>query len=101
MKDAELLVKVPEKLEKRMEKFKWVNWPEVAVRTFSERVEDLEKMELEKKVAEISEISPDDKREIKESLVKEVENSCRKTAEDFRAGRIKAMTAEEFNKKYA
>ena len=87
-----LVLKIPKQLERKMERFGWVDWPEVALRSFSERLEDIEELESERKTAEISGISPDDKREVRESLVEEVINSC----EDTKSG--KGMTIEEFNK---
>jgi len=53
---AELVVKVPEKLKERMSKISWIDWSSVVAKAISERLEDIEELEMRRKVAEISEI---------------------------------------------
>ena len=91
---VELVVEVPEISEKRMERFDWVDWSWVV----SNKIKELEEFELEKKIAEISEISPDDKREVKESVFREFIESCEETKKGIKSGKIKPMNREEFNK---
>ena len=61
---GELVVKVPENLKERMSKISWIDWASVAVKAISERLEDIEKLEIRRKVAEISEIPEDDDRAV-------------------------------------
>jgi hypothetical protein len=72
---GELVVKVPEKMKERMSKISWLDWPSVAVKAISERLEDIEELEIKRKVAEISEIPEDDDREVRASLAEEVVRS--------------------------
>lgn len=95
---SELILKVPKQLEKRMKKVGWVDWSKLAIRSLSEKVEDIEEFELERKIAEISEISHNDKREVKKSLAKSVEVSCDKTFEDLESGKLKPMTLDDLDK---
>ncbi|MCK4429394.1 MAG: hypothetical protein KAU95_03395 [Candidatus Aenigmarchaeota archaeon] len=60
---VKLILKIPEELKKRMDKYDWVDWSKVALRAISERLEDIKG--LERKFAELSKISPDDKRKVK------------------------------------
>ena len=92
------MVKVPEKLKERMSKIAWIDWSSVAVKAISERLEDIEELELKRKVAEISEIAEDDDREVKASLAKEVVRSTEEVLKELKSGKRKSMTLEEFNK---
>ncbi|MCK5043942.1 hypothetical protein KAR52_03005 [Candidatus Pacearchaeota archaeon] len=49
-------------------------------------------------INEISEISEDDKREVRNSVVKEVVNSIEETSKKLESGEIKPTTLSEFNK---
>jgi hypothetical protein len=93
---AEVVVKIPEKLKERMSKLSWIDWSSVAVKAISERLEDIEGLELKKKVAEISEIPEDDDREVKASLAEEV-SSTERVLKELESGKRKPMTLEEFN----
>jgi hypothetical protein len=95
---VELVVKVPEKLKERMSKIGWVDWSSVAAKAILERLEDIEELELKRKVAEISEIAAGDNREVKASLAEEVVRSTEEVLKDLKSGKRKPMTAEEFNK---
>ncbi len=97
MAEAEVRVKVPRELKERMSKIAWVDWSSIAVKAISERLDDIEELEIRKKVAEISEIAEDDDREIKESLAKEVVSSTEEVLKEFKSGKRKPMTSEEFN----
>ena len=92
------MVKVPEKLKERMSKISGIDWSSVAVKAISERLEDIEELELKRKVAEISEIAEDDDREVKASLAKEVVRSTEEVLKELKSGKRKSMTLEEFNK---
>ena len=94
----ELKLKVPEQLERRMDKLSWVDWPKMAVKSLSEKVEDIEELEMERKIAYISEISPEDKREVNDSVVREVVESIEKTENDVISGKKKPMSLEELDK---
>ena len=94
---GELVVKVPERLKERMSKISWLDWSSVAVKAISERLEDIEELEIKRKVAEISEIANDDDREIKASLAKEVVRSTGEVLNVLKSGKREPMTVEEFN----
>lgn len=91
---AAITLSVPPELKERMSKVDWVNWSAIARKAISERLEDIEELELRKKVEEISEIPWDDDREVKESICKEVVRSVEET---IRSGK-KPMNIDEFNK---
>jgi|SRR3989338_3329401 len=93
-----ITLSVPEKLKEKMSKTDWINWSSVARHAFSETLEDLEELQLKKKIREISEIPEDDTREVKESIAKEVVKSIEATAKDLKSGKRKPITLEEFNK---
>jgi len=95
---AELTIKIPEKLKEKMSKIDWVNWSSVAIKAISERLEDIEELELKRKVTEISEIPPDDDREVKASMAKAVVKSTEEVLKALKSGKRKPMTLEEFNK---
>ncbi|RZN40077.1 MAG: hypothetical protein EFT35_03360 [Methanophagales archaeon ANME-1-THS] len=94
---AELKIKIPKELEEEMSKIKWIDWSLVAVKAISERLEDVKELELERQIAELSEIPAADNREVKESLAKEVVKSTEEVLREIKAGRKKPMTLEEFN----
>ena len=97
MEMGELMVKIPEKMKERMSKISWLDWPSVAVKAISERLEDIEELEIKRKVAEISEIPEDDDREVKASLAEEVVRSTEEVLKELKSGKRKPMTVEEFN----
>jgi len=91
---AEIVVEVPDELKNRISHVDWVNWSSVARKAFSDKLKFIEEVELIEDAAEISEISPDDNREVKESLIKDVVNSIDKTSEDLKSGKVKPMTSD-------
>jgi len=91
---AEVVVKIPKELKERMSKIAWVDWSSVAKKALSERLEDIEELEIRRKVAEISEIPEDDDREVKESVCEAVVKSIEET---IKSGK-KPMTIEELDK---
>tara|TARA_Y100000294_G_scaffold144659_1_gene139683 strand:+ start:563 stop:868 length:306 start_codon:yes stop_codon:yes gene_type:complete len=93
-----ITLSVPDKLKDEMSKTDWVNWSSVARHAFSETLKDVEELQLKKKIREISEISEDDTREVKESIVKEVVASVEKASKELKSGKRKPMTLDEFNK---
>ena len=98
MEMAEEVVKIPKELQDRMSKISWIDWSSVATKAISERLGDIEELELERKVAEISEIAEDDDREVKASLAKAAVKSTEEVLEALKSGKRKPMTSEEFNK---
>ncbi len=94
---GEVVVKIPEKLKERMSKLSWIDWASVAKKAISERLEDIEELEIRRKVAEISEIPEDDDREVKASLAEEVVSSTERVLNELKSGKRKPMTLEEFN----
>ena len=94
---VELVVKIPKELKKRMSKVSWVDWSSVAVEAISERLGDIEELEIRRKVAAISEIPEDDDREVKASLAEEVVRSTEVVLKELKSGKRKPMTVEEFN----
>lgn len=93
-----ITLSVPDNLKSEMDKTDFINWSAVARRAFAETLEDVKELELKKKIKAISEIADDDKREVKESVAKEVIESIEKTAKDLRSGKIKPKSPEEFKK---
>ena len=94
---AEVVVKIPEKLKERMSKISWIDWSSVAKKAISERLEDIEELEIRRKVAEISGIPEDDDREVKASLAEEVVSSTERVLNELKSGKRKPMTLKEFN----
>lgn len=76
-----------------MSKISWIDWSSVATKAISERVEDIEALEIRRKVAEISEIAVDDDREVKDSVCELVVKSVEAT---IKSGK-KPMTIEELD----
>nr|QNO50892.1 hypothetical protein LELLBOIK_00007 [Methanosarcinales archaeon ANME-1 ERB6] len=97
MAEAEVRFKVPRGLKERMSKLSWIDWSSVATKAISERLKDIEELEIRRKVAEISEIAEDDDREVKASLAEEVVSSTEEVLKEFKSGKRKPMTVEEFN----
>ena len=93
-----ITLSVPDELKEKMDKTDFINWSSVARHAFAEILEDVKELQLRKKMREISEIAEDDKREVKESVVKEAVKSIEKTAKELKSGKRKPMTLEEFNK---
>ena len=80
-----------------MERFEWVNWPSVALKAVSDKIADIEELELARAAAQISDIPADDNSEVKESLAKEVVKSTEVVLKELKSGSKKTMTLEEFN----
>ncbi|MEA2033165.1 MAG: hypothetical protein U9N41_06235 [Euryarchaeota archaeon] len=97
MAEAEVRFKVPSGLKERMSKIAWIDWSSVATKAISERLKDIEELEIRRKVAEISEISEDDDREVKASLAEEVVSSTEEVLKELKSGKRKPMTVEELN----
>ena len=87
-----ITLSVPDELKRRMSHVDWINWSSVARRAFSERLKDVEELELRKKIAEISEIPEEDTREVKRELAKDVVKSVEETLKSE-----KPMTLEELD----
>lgn len=88
---------VPDNLKREMDAEDRINWSSVARRAFAETLRDLKHVELVKKVRQLSEISDDDKREVKQSLVDEVIKSTEQTIKDLKSGKTKHTTLEELD----
>lgn len=95
---ATITLSVPDNLKKRMEHVEWINWSSVARKAFADKLCDVEELERGRKIAEISGISHDDKRVVREEVVREVLRSTEETEKLLQKGKIKAMSPEEFNK---
>ena len=93
-----ITLSVPDELKEKMSKTDWINWSSVARHAFSEALKDMEELQIRKKVREISEIVDDDKREVKESVLKEFVKSVEKTSEELKSGKRKPMTLYELDK---
>ena len=93
-----ITLSVPDVLKFKMDKIDWVNWSSVARRAFVETLIDVRELKLIKKAHAISEISFDDNREVKESVVNEVVSSIESTSKEFKSGKIKPMTEDELDK---
>jgi hypothetical protein len=92
-----MTLSVPDELKDEMDKTDFINWSSIARRAFSETLKDVKKLELIKKIRDISEISDKDLREVKDSVVKEVVSSVEKVSKDLKSGKIKPKTLKEFN----
>lgn len=88
---------VSDELKRKMSHVDWVNWSSVARKAFEERLRDIEELEARKKIAEISGILEDDKREVKDAVVTDVVRSTEKTLEEVRAGKAMPMAHKELN----
>ena len=55
-------------------------------------------MEAAKKAREVSEIAEDDNREVRDSVIGEVIESCERASEEFKSGKRKLMSLEELDK---
>ena len=97
MAEAEVRFKVPKELKEEMSKINWVNWSSVALKAITEKLKDIEELEIERKVAEISEIPADDNREVKASLAKEIVRSTEEVLKVLKSGKRKPMTLEELD----
>ncbi|MFH1587942.1 MAG: hypothetical protein ABIA76_01230 [Candidatus Diapherotrites archaeon] len=95
---AAITLSVPNELKYKMDKTDWINWSSVARHAFADALDDVDALKKMKKIREISEIADSDKREVRESIAKEVINSIEKSAEKIRSGKSKPMTSEEFKK---
>ncbi len=93
-----ITLSVPNELKSEMDKADIINWSSVARHAFAETLKDIKELQLRKKILEISEISEDDAREVKESVAKEVVKSIEQTAKELRSGKRKPMSLDEFNK---
>ena len=93
-----ITLSVPDELKLDMSKTDWVNWSSVARHAFAETLKDVKKLQLMKKVREISEIAEDDTREVKESLAKEIVESSNRIATELKSGKRKAMSRKGFNR---
>ena len=88
---ATITLSVPDKLKGKMDKTDWVNWSSVARHAFAETLEDVSSLKIMKRVREISGIPESDKREVKESVMKELERKSRDSSG-------KSMSAAEFSR---
>ena len=79
MSELKLKMKVPKAVKGEVSRIKWVDWSSVAAEAIIERVEDIKEVESRLRFAEMSGISEDDTREVRESLTKEVIRSCEET----------------------
>ena len=93
-----ITLSVPNKLKSEMDKTDWINWSSVARHAFVETLKDVKELQLKKKIHEISEISEDDNREVKESVAKEAVESIGQTAKELKSGNRKPISLDEFNK---
>jgi len=93
-----ITLSVPNELKEKMSKTDWINWSSVARHAFSETLKDIRELQLMKKVHEISEISEDDTREVKDSVVKEAVKSIEETSKKLKSGKIKPMNLDELDK---
>lgn len=91
-----ITLSVPDELKLRMDEVDIINWSSVARHAFAETLEDIEELRIRKRIQEISGISEDDNREVKESVVKEVIKSVEKTSKELKSGERKAMTPVKF-----
>ncbi|MBR9678401.1 MAG: hypothetical protein GOU97_03880 [Nanoarchaeota archaeon] len=92
-----ITLSVPDELKSRMDKTDFINWSAVARRAFAETLSDMVRLELMKKVREISGIPENDDREVKKSAVKETVKSIESLSKKLKSGKVKPMTVEELD----
>jgi metal-responsive CopG/Arc/MetJ family transcriptional regulator len=92
-----ITLSLPEKLKQTMDCVDWINWSSVARRAFVETLKDIRELELIKKAREVSGISDNDKRELKNSVVELVVKSSDETYNKFKSGKIKSMSLDELD----
>ena len=92
-----ITLSVPNELKAEMDRVDIINWSSVARHAFVETLEDIGELQLMKKVHGISEISEDDTREVKDSVVRDVIRSVEKTSKELKSGKRKSMTIKEFD----
>ncbi|MBU2633640.1 MAG: hypothetical protein KJ674_00175 [Nanoarchaeota archaeon] len=88
-----ITLSVPDELKHKMEKTDWINWSSVARHAFIETLQDVKELDLRRKAREISGISEDDKREVRDYIIKNVVKSVKKTLKQGK----KPMTSKELN----
>ena len=92
-----ITLSVPNELKGKMDETNFINWSAVARRAFAETLVDVKELELKKKIRAISEISEDDKREVKDSVIKEVIKSIEATSKELKSGKKKPMTLSDLD----
>jgi hypothetical protein len=95
-----ITLSVPDELKFKMDKTDFINWSSVARKAFAETLKDVVKLELLKKIREISEISEDDSREVKGTIIKELVSDVEKVSKDLKSGKLKPKSLKEFNNFY-
>ncbi|MDD3159496.1 MAG: hypothetical protein PHQ98_00835 [Candidatus ainarchaeum sp.] len=93
---ATITLSVPDDLKIKMDKTDWVNWSSVARKAFASTLIDLQKLELMKKIEEISEINENDNREIKDDVIKEIISKANYAENQIRQKKRKLMSPNEF-----
>ena len=93
-----ITLSVPDKLKEDMDKTDFINWSAIARRAFAKTLSDMMELEMIRKVREISEIAEDDKREVKDSVVREVVKSIEATSKEIKSGKMMPMTLGELDK---
>ena len=88
-----ITLSVPDELKHKMEKTDWINWSSVARHAFIDTLQDVKELDLRKKIREISEISEDDKRDVRDYIIKNVVKSVEKTLKQGK----KPMTSKELD----
>jgi RecA-family ATPase len=94
---ATITLSVPNDLKEKMNRTDWINWSSVARRAFVNTLIDLEKLENMKKIEEISEISLNDKRVIKDSVVSSAVRKTRLAEKNLASGKTKLLSQKEFD----
>lgn len=100
---AAITLSVPDELKNKMDKTDWINWSSVARKAFAETLSDLHRLEVLKKVEEISEIAPEDNRELKEEFANETIKAAEKAGKEIKSGKRKLLAPKDFDdwcKKY-
>ena len=93
-----ITLSVPDKLKEDMDKTDFINWSAIARKAFVKTLSDMMELEMIRKVREISEIAEDDKREVKDSVIREVVKSIEATSKELKSGRMMPMTLGELDK---
>lgn len=94
---AAITLSVPNELKREMDKTDWINWSSVARKAFVSTLTDLQRLNTMKKIEEISEISPNDNRMVRDSVVNSTIRKTKKAEKNLRSGKTKLLSPKEFN----
>lgn len=93
-----ITLSVPDDLKAQMDKTDWINWSSVARHAFAETLKDFKEMQLKRKLAEVSEITDTDSRQVRDSVAKEAVRSIEAASRNLKQGKIRPLSVDELDK---